>query len=514
MSRKLLASLATLTLVGCGSTSSNVTSSTEVDTVEGAGAIALARQALKGQQQEGEEWVARGVILDDNGDSHVRFDKRYQGLRVLGGDFVSHQNGDGTLRELSSASTASLKGLSMKPSINAASATVLAESAFTGQRSGGAASAELVVFARGEKPVLAYEVVLEGVKADGTPSVLHVVVNALTGSVLETADEIETAATTSTGNSLYVGAVSLATNSISTGYEMRDPSRGNGFYTLNLANGTSGGSVFTSTTSSFGNGTSSNAASAGVDAHYGIQKTYDYYKNVHGRNGIDGAGGTGYNRVHYSSRYNNAFWSDSCFCMTYGDGDGTTFTPLTAIDVAGHEMTHGVTSRTARLVYSGESGGLNEATSDIFGSMVEYYAASASDPGDYLIGEKIYTPSTSGDALRYMANPSRDGKSANCWSSSVGSLDVHYSSGVANHFFYLLAEGSSGSSTCNSSTLTGIGRSAAEKIWYRALTVYMTSSTKYAGARTATLSAAKDLFGSGSTQYNAVAAAWSAVSVN
>ncbi|EPX55420.1 putative neutral zinc metalloprotease [Cystobacter fuscus DSM 2262] len=514
MSRTLLASLATLTLVGCGSTSTTVTSSVELDTIEGAGAVAQAQAALKSRQQAGEEFVARGAILDDNGDSHVRFDRRFQGLRVLGGDFVSHQNANGALRELTHAGPESLQGLSVKPSLSAARATQLAERAFVGKRDAGAASAELVVFARGEKPVAAYEVVLEGVKDDGTPSILHVVVDAHTGAVLETADEIETAATTSTGNSLYVGTVSLATNSTSTGYEMRDPSRGKGFYTLNLANGTSGGSVFTSTTSSFGNGTTSNAASAGVDAHYGIQKTYDYFKNVHGRDGIDGAGGTGYNRVHYSSRYNNAFWSDSCFCMTYGDGDGTTFTPLTAIDVAGHEMTHGVTSRTARLVYSGESGGLNEATSDIFGSMVEYYAASASDPGDYLIGEKIYTPSKSGDALRYMANPSQDGKSVNCWSSSVGSLDVHYSSGVANHFFYLLAEGSTGSTTCNGSTLSGIGRSAAEKIWYRALTVYMTSSTKYAGARTATLNAAKDLFGSGSTQYNAVAAAWSAVSVN
>ena len=219
-------------------------------------------------------------------------------------------------------------------------------------------------------------------------------------------------------------------------------------------------------------------------------------------------------RDSYGSKYNNAFWTDSCFCMTYGDGDGATFSPLTAIDVAGHEMTHGVTSRTARLVYSGESGGLNEATSDIFGSMVEFYAASASDPGDYLIGEKIYTPKTSGDALRYMANPSKDGKSANCWSSAVAGLDVHHSSGVGNHFFYLLAEGSTGSTTCNNTTLTGIGRSAAEKIWYRALTTYMTSSTKYAGARTATLSAAKDLFGDGSAQHKAVAAAWSGVSVN
>jgi zinc metalloprotease ZmpA len=221
--------------------------------------------------------------------------------------------------------------------------------------------------------------------------------------------------------------------------------------------------------------------------------------------------------VHYSSRYNNAFWSDSCFCMTYGDGDGTTFSPLTSLDVAGHEMTHGVTSRTAGLIYSGESGGLNEGTSDIFGSMVEYYAANASDAGDYLIGEKIYKPGTSGDALRYMYNPGLDGRSANCWSSTVGNLDVHNSSGVANHFFYLLAQGSGGSPaspTCNGTAVTGIGRSAAEKIWYRALTVYMTSSTNYKGARTATLNAAADLYGSTSTQYSTVAKAWSAVSVN
>jgi len=99
---------------------------------------------------------------------------------------------------------------------------------------------------------------------------------------------------------------------------------------------------------------------------------------------------------------------------------------------------------------------------------------------------------------------------------------LHYSSGVGNHFFYLLAEGSGAKSlngvsynspTCNGSTVSGIGRDAAAAIWYRALTVYMTSSTNYSGARTATLSAARDLYGAGSAQYNAVATAWSAVNV-
>ena len=120
-------------------------------------------------------------------------------------------------------------------------------------------------------------------------------------------------------------------------------------------------------------------------------------------------------------------------------------------------------------------------------------------------------------SLRYMYNPDLDGYSKGCYVSTLGKLDVHYSSGVANHFFYLLAEGSTSASTNTCSTglsVTGIGRSKAELIWYRALTVYMTSSTNYAGARTATLSAAADLYGNGSVEYNEVANAWSAVKVN
>ncbi|MFF9803227.1 M4 family metallopeptidase, partial [Streptomyces rochei] len=162
------------------------------------------------------------------------------------------------------------------------------------------------------------------------------------------------------------------------------------------------------------------------------------------------------------------------------------------------------------------------ATSDIFGTLVEFYAGNASDPGDYLIGEKIVRSGFGRDALRYMDKPSKDGASADCWTPAVGDLDVHYSSGVANHFAYLLAEGSGAktvngvshnSPTCDGSSVTGIGRAKLGAVWYRALTVYMTSSTDYAGARTATLSAAKDLYGAGSAEYGAVAAAWSAVGV-
>jgi zinc metalloprotease ZmpA len=272
---------------------------------------------------------------------------------------------------------------------------------------------------------------------------------------------------------------------------------------------------FTDADDVYGDGTTGSRQSAAVDVHYGVAETWDYYKQTHGRNGIGNDGKGSQSRVHYGSRYNNAFWDDGCFCMSYGDGDGTTFGPLVAVDVTGHEMSHGVTSRTAGLNYSGESGGLNESTSDIFGTLVEFFADNPNDPPDYTIGEEI---SKTGSPLRWMDQPSKDGASADCWSSNVGNLDVHYSSGVGNHFFYLLAVGSGASQygnspTCNGSTVTGIGNAAAGKIWYRALTVYMTSSTDYHGARTASLNAARDLYGAGSTQADAVAKAWAAVNV-
>ena len=257
-----------------------------------------------------------------------------------------------------------------------------------------------------------------------------------------------------------------------------------------------------------------------MDAHYGAATTWDYYKNVHKRDGIGGDGKAATSRVHYGDNYVNAFWEDSCFCMTYGDGEGNK-APLTAIDVAAHEMTHGVTSKTAGLEYSGESGGLNEATSDIFGSAVEFSAKNSTDAGDYLVGEKIDI-NGDGTPLRYQDKPSKDGASRDYWSSTLGNVDVHYSSGPANHFFYLLSEGSGAktingvsynSPTYDGSKITGIGRDKATKIWYKALTTYLTSTSKYAQARTATLNAARDLYGASSTEYNTVAAAWTAINV-
>ena len=464
-----------------------------------------------------EKLVVKDVIKDADGTTHTRYERTYAGLPVLGGDLVVHEkNGRTTVTK---ANRAALTVSSLSPEITAAAAGAKAEAASKRAKVKGSRTEHkprLVVWAGSGKPVLAWESVVAGVQRDGTPSELQVVTDATTGKQLLADEKVDTG----TGTGEYVGTVPLGTTQSGSTYQLTDPDRA-GHKTYDLNQGTSGtGTLFTDDNDVWGNGLPSNRQTAGVDVAFGAAATWDFYKNTFGRNGIRNDGVAAYSRAHYGNSYVNAFWQDSCFCMTYGDGSGNTH-PLTALDVAAHEMTHGVTAATAGLNYSGESGGLNEATSDIFAAAVEFYENLPADPGDYLVGEKIDI-NGDGTPLRYMDKPSKDGDSADSWSPSLGNLDVHYSSGPANHFFYLLSEGSGAktvngvsynSPTYDGQSVTGIGIQNAAAIWYRALTTYMTSTTDYAGARTATLSAAADLFGAYSPTYLAVADSWAAINV-
>ncbi len=447
----------------------------------------------------GEQLVPRDVVRDADGTHHFRFDRTLNGLKVIGGDLVVAQK-SGKVTGVTKASEASLSGVDTSAPASSA-----------------AADAKLVVFALNQTAALAWETVTHSVKDDQTPSELHTFTDARTGATLLSFDSIHVAE--GTGQSTFSGTVGLSTTQSGATFQLKDPARGN--QAVNNLNNSSGtGTLFTDADNKWGNGTYTDKATAGVDAAFGAAKTWDYYKFVHGRSGIKNNGVGALSKVHYGNNYSNAFWSDGCFCMTYGDG-AQNRKPLTSIDVAAHEMSHGVTSATAGLVYSGESGGLNEATSDIFGSTTEFYAANAADVGDYLIGEKIDIRGN-GTPLRYMDKPSKDGRSLDNWSSTAGNVDVHYSSGIANHFFYLLSEGSGkktingvayDSPTFDNQPVTGIGRAKAEKIWYRALTTKFTSGTKYAAARTGTLAATADLYGATSPEYAAVNRAWAAVNV-
>ena len=488
----------------------------------------------------------------------VRMNQLYRGIKVFGAEAIVHLSG-GTTRSITEGL---VRGLNLDPTpvVAPQEAVAIAHQALNPVGPYlHPPSAELVVapVETGGRivPLLAWHIHTE--LENGAAETAHTdfFVDARTGAIRERWSTLQTSAASGTGLSQYSGAVSLDTNSLASGFELRDMTRGTGGtygqnVVTNMNHSTSvNGAIYTDGDDAWGDGlnyvettdtTLANGQTAAVDAAYGMQKTWDMYKNVLGRNGIDNQGTATFSRVHYSSSYDNAFWSDSCFCMTYGDG--SSFTTLTSPDVAGHEMSHGVMSTTAALTYKGESGGLNEANSDILGTMVEFYVRGASltvlpnfteitttvstvggtvPAANYLIGEQLETASFA-HPLRWMYKPSLDGKSPDAWYSNIRRLDVHYSSGPANHWFFLLAHGSQmdafsgniASPLANGVTsVVGVGNQKAAAIWFRAVTKYMTSSTVYAGARTATLQAASDLYGASSMEYATVNLAWKAVNV-
>ncbi|WGY02390.1 M4 family metallopeptidase [Nocardioides sp. QY071] len=470
---------------------------------------------LGGQQK----LIVKDVVRDPSGAKHVRYERTFRGLPVLGGDLVVHFNASGkqvgvTWNAKKVTVPSITTGIARKKATTKANKAFAAQNATKDDQ-----SSDVVVYAvRGER-TLAYDVLTEGVRGDGVPSRLHTIVDGDSGKVLTSYDEIQTGE----GHGIYVGTVDIGTQAhTGGGYEIRDEHGNYATDVHNQGDPNTGqgpaGDVFVDADDIWGNGSSSDRASAAVDAQYGAEMTFDYYNDVQGRAGIWGDGRGARSRVHFANAMQNAFWDGEQ--MSYGDGAGNA-APLVELDVAGHEMSHGVTENTAGLVYSGDAGGLNEATSDIFGTAVEWHTNNSNDVADYLIGEELDLRGN-GTPLRYMDKPSKDGQSRDCWSSTLGNLDPHYSSGPLNHWFYLASEGSGAktingvsynSPTCNNSTVTGVGRDAAEKIWYRTLSVYLTSNSRYADARNGAIKSAKDLYPNDPSICEGIANAFSAIAV-
>lgn len=342
---------------------------------------------------------------------------------------------------------------------------------------------------------------------------------------------------TNLGRSRFNGAVNLSVLDTGGAFVLRDPLRGEGgpfganaITDMGLSyNGN--GTVFSDTDGLWGDGANyrycwptgeENGQTTAVDAAFGIQAVWDYFLQIHGRKGIDGKGTATHARVHFGMEYANAFWDDECFCMTIGDGylHGQALSGFATLDVMAHEFSHGVCSNTAGLAYLGESGGLNEANSDIFGTMVEFHARSGGGStigdtgGNWTIGEQIFD-----GGLRSMIRPSKDGHSADAWFPELGNLDVHYSSGPMNRAFFFLCEGASADSASESfseylpSGMHGIGKDKAIRIWYRAIEAYLTFSSGYREARQACLRASADLFGIDSIEFQAVQNTFAAINV-
>lgn len=340
----------------------------------------------------------------------------------------------------------------------------------------------------------------------------YVFVDAHTLEIVGEENRIHTADSNGIAVTAYSGNRPIVADFFSSQFRLRETGRGNGIQTFNLNNTSNyGAAVDFIDANNIWNNTNNMDQYAG-DAHWGAEKTYDYYWQIHNRNSIDGNGFALKSYMHYNTNYNNAFWDGQR--MTYGDGDGSMFTPLTAIDITGHEITHGLTSNTSNLVYSNESGAINESFSDIFGVSVESFANN--NTLNWLIGEDA-TPS--GNGIRNMANPNAFSDpdtylGTNYYTGSQDNGGVHTNSGVQNFWYYLLTVGGSGTNDNNQAyNVTALGMLKASRIAFRNNTVYLTPNSNYSDARFYAIQAAIDLYGACSPEVMSTTNAWHAVGV-
>jgi Zn-dependent metalloprotease/Zn-dependent M28 family amino/carboxypeptidase len=445
-------------------------------------------------------YTRQSVTTTARGLNYVSYSRTHKNLPVfVGGDVVVVTDAKGTVE---SGTTAGTIEVATTPKVTAAKAEKVSLLIHPGTVSG---EPTLGIVAGEGKDRLVWEVVI-----DGDDSRAHAYVDARTGRYAGSWDEI----TGGTGQGHYGGQVTIGTTTGAGGFEMRDPTRGN----MRTMNDTTG-KILTDADDRWGTGAGNDITTGGVDTQYAGGVLWDMLKAKFDRNGIDGKGGAATMFVGLPDV--NAFYS----CAGTGDAgrDQTKYgrtsdgaRQVNSIDVVAHELGHGVFCHTpgGSRGTTNETGGLNEATGDIFGTMAEHFAANPNDPADFLVGEEV---DLSGRGpIRNMFNPSAVGD-PNCWSSKIPTTEVHSAAGPLNHWFYLASEGSApagkpASTTCNGSPVTGIGLWPAGEIFYHAL-LRKTSGWTYSAARKATLEATLSLHPGGCTEFTAIKAAWDAVSV-
>ncbi len=334
-------------------------------------------------------------------------------------------------------------------------------------------------------------------------------VDAITGEINKTVEQIHHTDALGTATTGYSGVRPMTTDSLSpNSFRLRETGRGNGIETYNMQSGTSYGNAidFTDTDNNWNNANATFDQYA-ADAHWGSEMTYDYFLQDHNRNSIDDNGFKLKSYIHFDNAYNNAFWDGAQ--MTYGDGNGN---PLTSIDIAGHEITHGLTSNTADLVYQAESGALNESFSDIFAVAIEKHGRP--NNWNWTLGEDLGTP------IRSLINPNSMGDPdtyfGNNWASLSGADQggVHTNSSVQNYWFYLLSMGGTGTNDNGDAyTVAGIGVDDAADVAYRNLTVYLDQNSNFSDARFFAIQSAIDLYGACTPNVGSVSDAWYAVGV-
>ncbi|WP_077325175.1 M4 family metallopeptidase [Virgibacillus siamensis] len=452
---------------------------------------------------------------DKLGMKHVTLQQTINGVPVEGSEVIVHYGKDGQVNTLNGYYNRAARhdDISVKPSISKDQALD------TAKKSVSAPSAlpydptvKLVVYPYKGKNYLAYKTNVNFLGKN--PGNWYVYVNAKNGNVIDKVNTImdlgqyKKASGSGFGvlvehRNLHISHKNIPDDGVGTLFFLNDISHENldGIRTYDFNNQWSGqfpGELYSDKDAAFHD----KYDRAAVDAHYNSEKVYEYYMEEHNRNSIDGEGMAIISTVHFGKNFNNAFWNGKQ--MTYGDGDGDFFIPLSAgLDVAAHEMTHGVTTHTAGLHYRNQSGALNESFSDIFGALV--------DKEDWEVGEEIMgdeAVASGRTSLRSLSNPNKYKVSADYVPYGDGSgtypshmdqfydlplaLDnggVHINSSIFNHAAYLIG--------------TEIGKDKLGQIYYRALVHYLTPTSNFSDARRAVVQSATDLYGANSTEVQA-----------
>lgn len=422
-----------------------------------------------------EDFEVRASRVDEQGNTHVRIQQHYAGLKIVGADMVVHADRDGDVYLINGTFVPG-RDLPLRPTVGASEALFSAIS----------------------------EAGVEGFEFETSPELSYVVngkgVTFLAWSAIVSYENEEGIQR----DRIFADATS---KNLVAKHALIHRALNRATYTCN--NGTSLPGTLVR-----GEGSAAVADTTVNAAHDSAGIVYNYYSSKFARDSYNNAGAQLKSSVHYSSNYNNAYWNGTQ--MVYGDGDGSTFISLAkGFDVVAHELTHAVTEYESNLTYSNESGALNEAMSDIMAAAAEAYKTGSVGGNTWKIGEDIYTPSTAGDALRYMNDPVADGQSYDYYPTRyTGTGDnggVHLNSGIANLAFYLLVQGGTHPRGKTSVVVPAIGMAQAEAIFYRANRDYLTSSSNFQAARNATAQAATALFGA--TAEAAVQKAWDAVGV-
>jgi thermolysin len=429
--------------------------------------------------------ASEGAETDELGMTHARFSQKKARVPVFGGDLIVHFAADGALVRVNGRMTPT-PAISLVPAIDEDHARV---AALLDARE---IHAELDAAAfESRKPVLyvlpltvddarltwRVEIVVEG---SDDPVLWETFIDARDAGVVRRTNLIATVQGSGTG--WFGDTKVLSISHKKSGYYLEAPDR-DGLKTYSAANGyrLPGSGVRSATGTAWD--LVGDAAGAAVDAHAHLTTTWDYFESQHHRRGWDGKSGVVRGTVHYGRELANAFWNGRQ--VVFGDGDADNAPFAASLDIVAHEYTHGVVAHSARLSPHGESGALNEALADLFGAFVSLGSGHGSD---WQIGETVHLSGGRPAPLRDLARPRSTGSPSHMSEYEHTTEDrggVHHNSTIVSHAGYLMSEGGRG--------VTGLGADLTARIFYRALTRYLTSDATFADAADATLAAARDL---------------------